>query len=105
HRFVYSNVWQIRRQRGDDFGKAMVGFDKDMEKELLDATSPFTFWRVNESGVMRFMKLIGCDNGKCGTYAKLVRDRNETAHCNVNIYYNDAKSLDENVLVQREMEF
>jgi hypothetical protein len=95
--FVYFNVWQIRQHRGNDFGKAMVGFDKDMEKELLEATSPFTFWRVNESGVMRFMKLIGCDNGKCGTYAKLVRDRNETAHCNGNIYYNNAMTLDEKI--------
>jgi len=95
--FVYFNVWQIRQHRAGDFGMAMVGFNKDLEKELLDATSPFTFWRVNESGIMRFMKLIGCDNGKCGTYAKLVQDRNETAHCNGNIFYSDADSLDEKI--------
>ncbi len=92
--FVYFNVWQIRKHRATDFEKAMVGFDKDMEKHLLDATTPFAFWRVSESGVMRFMKLIGCDNGKCGTYAKLVRDRNETAHCNGNVFYSDDVSLE-----------
>lgn len=52
--FIYFNVWQIRQTRPGDFGMAMVGFNKELEKELLDATSPFTFWRVNESSVMRF---------------------------------------------------
>jgi len=95
--FVYFNVWQIRQHRASDFSMAMVGFNKDLEKELLHATSPFTFWRIKESDIMRFMKLIGCDNGKCGTYAKLVQDRNETAHCNGNIFYSDAASLDRKV--------
>jgi len=62
--FVYFNIWQIKQTRRADFEMAMVGFNKDLEKELLDATSPFTYWRVNESSVMRFLKLIGCDNGK-----------------------------------------
>lgn len=96
--FVYFNVWQIKQQMKDDFGKAMIGFNKDMEKELLNATTPFTFWRVNESAVMRFMKLIGCDNGQCGAYAELVKERNQTAHCNGQILYNDAKSLDRKIV-------
>src|ERR1017187_7869719 len=46
--FVYFNIWQIKRTAPGDFEKAMIGFNKDLEKELLEATSPFTFWRVNE---------------------------------------------------------
>jgi hypothetical protein len=37
---------------------AMIGFKKDLEKELIEATSPFTFWHVNESSVLRFLKLL-----------------------------------------------
>ncbi|MEA3514662.1 MAG: hypothetical protein U9R34_04250 [Nanoarchaeota archaeon] len=58
-----------------DFEKALVGFNKDIEKEILDATSPFTFHRVNESGALRFFKLIGCNNQKVEGFAKIVKDR------------------------------
>jgi hypothetical protein len=92
--FVYFNIWQIRQARPKDFEMAMVGFNKDMEKELLEATSPFTFWRVNESNVLRFLKLIGCDNQQVGTYAALVKERNNTAHSNGNIFFSTQTALD-----------
>lgn len=92
--FVYFNIWQIRQNRPDDFKMAMVGFNKEMEKELLEATSPFAFWRVNESSVMRFLKLIGCDNTQVGTYAALVKARNDTAHPNGNIFFSTQAALD-----------
>lgn len=92
--FVYFNIWQIKQTAPDDFAKAMIGFNKELEKELMTATSPFTFWRVNESTVMRFLKLIGCDNGKVGSYAALVKERNDTAHTNGNIFFSTPAALD-----------
>lgn len=92
--FVYFNIWQIKQTKPDDFAKAMIGFNKDLERELMDATSPFTFWRVNESSVMRFLKLIGCDNSKVGNYASLVKERNDTAHTNGNIFFSTQAALD-----------
>jgi len=56
--FVYFNIWQIKQTEPKDFEKAMVGFNKDLEKELLKATSPFTFWRVNESNVMEILSNV-----------------------------------------------
>jgi hypothetical protein len=91
---VYFNIWQIKQTAPEDFSKAMIGFTKDLEKELMTATSPFTFWRVNESSVMRFFKLIGCDNGKIGRYAALVKERNDTAHTNGNIFFSTQAALD-----------
>jgi hypothetical protein len=44
--------------------------------------------------MLRFLKLIACDNGKIGTYAKLVDDRNETAHPNGNIFFSTQAALD-----------
>lgn len=96
--FVYFNIWQIKQTRPDDFEKAMVGFNKDLEKELLAATSPFTFWRINESSVMRFFKLIGCDNSKVGSYAALVKERNDTAHTNGNIFFSTQAALDDKIV-------
>ncbi len=92
--FVYFNIWQIKQTDPEDFSKAMIGFNKDIEKEIMEATSPFTFWRVNESHVMRLLRLIGCDNGKIGTYSALVKERNETAHSNGNIFFSTQDSLD-----------
>lgn len=95
--FVYFNIWQIKQTRPDDFENAMIGFNKDLEKELLAATSPFTFWRINESSVMRFFKLIGCDNSKIGSYAALVKERNDTAHTNGNIFFSTQTALDNKI--------
>src|SRR6266849_6276374 len=76
--FVYFNIWQIKQTEPKDFAMGLIGFGKDVEKSLLDATSPFVFSTVNERSIVRFLKLIACDNGMIGTYAKLVDDRNDT---------------------------
>lgn len=90
--FVYFNIWQIKLLKPESFVTALIGFSQH-EKALLDATSPFTFSVVPERTVMRFLKLIQCDNGKIGTYAKLVDERNETAHSNGNIYFSSEEEL------------
>lgn len=72
----------------------MIGFSKDTEKELLAAKTPFSFWLVNESTMLRFLKLIGCDNSKIGTYALLVKERNNSAHPNGNIFFSTRAALD-----------
>lgn len=91
--FVYFNIWQIKLMRADNFETAMVGFSKDVEKNLMNATSPFVFSTVNERSILRFLKLIQCDNAKIGTYAKLVDERNETAHANGNIFFSTEEEL------------
>ena len=78
----------------EDFAMGLIGFGKDIEKSLLEATSPFVFSTVNERSILRFLKLIACDNGKIGTYVKLVDDRNETAHPNGNIFYSTQVAID-----------
>lgn len=90
---VYFNIWQIKQTRPGDFEKGLIGFARD-EKALLEATSPFVFSAVNERTILRFLKLIACDNGRIGTYAKLVDDRNESAHPNGNIFYSTQEALD-----------
>jgi len=92
--FVYFNIWQIKQTVPKDFAMGLIGFGKDTEKDLLEATSPFVFSSVNERSILRFLKLIACDNNKIGTYAKLVDDRNETAHPNGNIFYSTQEALD-----------
>jgi hypothetical protein len=92
--FVYFNIWQIRQTEPKDFAMGLIGFGKDIEKSLLEATSPFVFSTVNERSILRFLKLIACDNGKIGTYVKLVDDRNDTAHPNGNIFFSTPAALD-----------
>ncbi len=93
---VYFNIWQIKLTRPDDFEKSLIGFARD-EKALLTATSPFAFSAVNERSVLRFLKLIACDNSKVGTYSRLVDDRNDSAHANGNIYVRTQAALDAKV--------
>jgi hypothetical protein len=92
--FVYFNIWQIKNAEPMDFAKGLIGFGRDVEKNMMEATSPFTFSKVNERTILRLLRLIACDNGKIGTYSKLVDDRNETAHPNGNIFFSTQASLD-----------
>jgi len=92
--FVYFNIWQIKQTEPKDFAMGLIGFGKDIEKSLLEGTSPFVFSTVNERSILRFLKLIACDNGKIGTYVKLVDDRNDTAHPNGNIFFSTQAALD-----------
>ena len=92
--FVYFNIWQIKQTTPKDFAMGLIGFSKDIEKRLLEATSPFVFSTVKERSILRLLKLIACDNGKIGKYAKLVDDRNESAHPNGNIFYSTEAAID-----------
>ena len=92
--FVYFKVWQIRQARNQEFQHGLIGFSKEIEKNLLEASSPFAFSSVNERSILRLLKLIECDNGKIGSYAKLVDDRNNSAHPNGNIFYREVGALE-----------
>ena len=94
---VYFNIWQIKLMMPDAFRNAMIGFDRDTERELLDSTSPFMFWRVKESAVMRFLKLLCCGDDYVARCASLVKERNDSAHANGNIFFNDAKLMDKKI--------
>lgn len=95
--FVYFNIWQIKQNEPKDFAKGLIGFSKDIEKDLLGASSPFVFSTVNERSILRLLKLIECDNSKIGSYAKLVDDRNASAHPNGNIFYSEPSALDRKI--------
>jgi hypothetical protein len=94
---VYFNIWQIKQNEPADFEKGLIGFSREIEKDLLAATSPFVFSTVPERTILRLLKLIECDNSKIGVYAKLVDDRNDTAHSNGNIFYSEPLALDRKI--------
>ncbi len=95
--FIYFSIWQIRIALPGDFEKSLIGFHPDVEKNLLKATSPFSLSTVGESNVLRFLKLIDFDNSWIGTYRRLVRDRNDAAHANGNIYFSTQRQVDERI--------
>ena len=95
--FVYFKIWQIKTNQPEDFKKALVAFNKEIEKDLLNASSPFTFSKVPESNVFRFFKLVGCENDKIGCYTKMVRERNDIAHSNGNIFFSTKVTIDKKI--------
>ena len=92
--FVYFNLWQIKKTEPKNFEMSLIGFGKDVEKNLIASTSPFVFSMIKERTVLRILKLIDCDNSEIGTYAKLVNDRNQTAHPNGHIFFRTKAALD-----------
>jgi hypothetical protein len=95
--FVYFEVWQIKMNRRDDFEKAMVGLNNEVEQIFLTATTPFAFVKSNEAPFFKFLKLIGCDNAKIGNYKKSVDDRNNSAHSNGRIFFNSQALIDQKI--------
>src|SRR5450759_5438226 len=49
--FIYFNIWQIKQTVPREFAMGLIGFGKDIEKSLLEATSPFVFSSVNERSI------------------------------------------------------
>ncbi len=95
--FVYFEVWQIKESRRADFEKALIGLNNEMENEFLNATTPFVFVKSLESPFFKFLKLIGCDNARIGEFKKSVVDRNNAAHSNGRIFFNDRSIIDRKI--------
>jgi DNA-binding FrmR family transcriptional regulator len=91
--FVYFSVWQIKLMQPRDFENAAI-FVPQKERDILQATSPFTFSVVNERSIFRFLKLIGCADQHTGSFAKLVDVRNDLAHSNGLINCRDQSAAD-----------
>jgi hypothetical protein len=94
--FVYFSVWQIKLMRSKDFGNATI-FIPEKERVILQATSPFTFSVVNERSIFRFLKLIGCGDQDTGSFASLVKVRNDLAHSNGLINCKDQTAADRRI--------
>lgn len=95
--FIYFNLWQIKTVWPEDFRKGLIGFGKEDEKKLLGAESPFAFSLVRERAVLRFLKLIACDNGQIGNFWGYVDIRNKSAHASGNIFFSTQAALDKKI--------
>ncbi len=93
--FAAFTVWKIRKTRETDFRKALIGFHRDQEREILKSTSPFTLLRnIREGNVFRFLKLIGCDNIHVGGFSQFSKRRNRIAHPEGSLFINNPGTLD-----------
>ncbi len=105
----YFQIWKIYNTHSEDFVKSLLGFEKldeiiqkieeqnvinRAENKPLEQLYPFSLSEVNESTVMIFFKLIGCDRTKIGKYKKLVKDRNEIAHANGKMIFVSNRDID-----------
>lgn len=93
--YVYFSVWRIKQAKPEAFTHAVLFQQK--EKELLTASSPFTFSEVNERSIFKFLRLAGCENQHIGKFQKLVDQRNEIAHPNGNIFFSDQATADQRI--------
>jgi hypothetical protein len=90
--YVYFSIWQIRLMRPKDFFHATI-FQKN-EKHVTAGTSPFTFHKVAEGEVFKYLRIIGCDEVQTRPFSNLVGERNTLAHANGTIVCADQGSAD-----------
>jgi hypothetical protein len=97
--FACFSVWQIRVARKDDFNKAMVGFQNDIENKLANADTPFKFFEhLKEATIFRFIKLIGCTNEQIGEFSKFIKQRNRIAHPSGTVFFNNKEKINEHII-------
>ncbi|MDP9312297.1 MAG: hypothetical protein M3R24_15660, partial [Chloroflexota bacterium] len=94
---MYFNIWQIKQTKPEDFKKVLIGCSAKDEENLRKVKTPFDFSVIQERTILRFLRLIECDEAKIGMYAKLVDDRNKSAHSNGNIFCSEEKAFDRKV--------
>jgi len=97
--YVYFSIWQIRKSHGDKYNQAsifMAGRNLS-EHDLINLSSPFSLSKINERTIFRILRLIACEPADLVPFQRLVNDRNEIAHSNGNIFYNDPKSADDKI--------
>lgn len=92
--FIYFVIWQIRKNSPDDFQKATIGFSERIGQTLSGSNSPFGFSEVSETGILRILRLINCDDSRIGKLRQFIGERNNTAHANGNIFLRDQNALD-----------
>lgn len=87
--FVYFTIWKIKSIHPEDFDKISLGFHECLTK----ASSPLSYAEENESKILQIFKFWGI-NERIGEFRNLVKDRNNIAHANGNIFYKDQQSID-----------
>lgn len=95
--FVYFSIWKIKINKERDFAKALIGFSKDYENKMLNASSPFSLSEIKESSILRFLKLVRCNNAKIGEFTRIVKARNDISHSNGNIFFNTQREVDKKI--------
>jgi hypothetical protein len=110
--YVYFQLWKIYASHADNFRRSVFGFGKIRElfEDLEERNKrneaagnppeqfyPFNFAEENESTIMTFFHLIGCDKSKIGTYKKLIKDRNEIAHANGKLVFVSSADIDQKI--------
>ncbi|WP_422506399.1 hypothetical protein [Stenotrophomonas sp. GZD-301] len=94
---VYFSVWQIKNEKESDFQHALTFLEERRRRQLLEASSPFTFHVINESGIFGFLRIIGCQDEQLVRFKRLVRLRNESAHPNGVIALPDQAAADSRI--------
>lgn len=95
--FIYFSLWQVRMASPEEFADGLFLYNDELEKRLKNASTPFDLRKIRESHVMRFFKLIGCNNEEIDIYTRLVKDRNAIAHSNGQMIIRSQKLLDEKI--------
>lgn len=94
--FVYFNVWQIKHHLEDDFKTALL-LRSRIENDFLSASSPFVFHAESERTIFNFLRIIDCPKDRIGKYKKLVDLRNNLAHSNGVIHFDNESSHSDKV--------
>lgn len=91
--FFYFELWKIKQNCPNDFEKALIGFNNDHKKKILKSNTPFILSILSESNVFKILKhsgMIESDIEKCKA---IVKSRNESAHANGNVFYQEKDSF------------
>ncbi|MGV8025419.1 MAG: hypothetical protein AB2L18_02540 [Anaerolineaceae bacterium] len=94
---IYLFIWKIKKWKKIEFEHALIGFSNKEYKQIIEAKDLFIFHIIPERRIFNFLRLLDFDENEIGTFRKNVDYRNDIAHSNGVISFNDQNSIDKNI--------
>jgi hypothetical protein len=93
---VYFMLYKLSKIYKSSYEHSLFHMGREDEEYYLGMNSAFSFSKMNEKGVFRFLKIAGADHALILDLSKFIDDRNNAAHAKGAIFFkNDPEGLDE----------
>lgn len=86
---VYFMLFRISKVYRLPYEHSLFHMANDDEAHYFSINSAFSFSKMNEKGVFRFLKIAGADHTLIGEVSKFIDDRNNAAHAKGAIFFKD----------------
>ncbi len=96
---VYFLLYKVSKVYRVPYEHSLCHMGNEDETYYMSINSAFSFSKMNEKGVFRFLKIAGADRTLIGEVSRFIDDRNNAAHAKGAIFFkNDPEGLEQRII-------